>query len=328
MKLIEALNVLPRDGHDDAEADVASDPLSIRLLASPVRRAIAPHAAVAARPAARRRLLVRRTGRRHDPRERDDPAAGLPGPRGLATWPGGCAAYLVEKQLPDGGWAMYPGGGVEISGSVKAYFALKLTGHDPSAEYMQRARAGDPGPRRGRRRQQLHALLPGPARARFPTSNARPCRRRSCCCPSGSRSISTRSAPGRGRSSCRCRSSRRCGRCGGSSRGWASASCSCSEPERLAAAAVPGPAGRHGPVELGPLLPHGRPAVQVVPASHGCCRCGAGRWPRPSGGCSTASSSSDGLGAIYPPIVWSIVALKCLGYRRRQPRGAVLPPAA
>ena len=52
-----------------------------------------------------------------------------------------CAAYLVEKQLPEGGWAMYPGGGVEISGSVKAYFALKLTGHDPSAEYMQRARA-------------------------------------------------------------------------------------------------------------------------------------------------------------------------------------------
>jgi len=50
------------------------------------------------------------------------------------------ARYLVEKQLPEGGWSMYPGGGVEISGSVKAYFALKLTGHDPSAEYMQRAR--------------------------------------------------------------------------------------------------------------------------------------------------------------------------------------------
>ena len=50
------------------------------------------------------------------------------------------AQYLIEKQLPDGGWAMYPGGGLEISGSVKAYFALKLTGHDPSVEYMQRAR--------------------------------------------------------------------------------------------------------------------------------------------------------------------------------------------
>jgi squalene-hopene/tetraprenyl-beta-curcumene cyclase len=48
--------------------------------------------------------------------------------------------YLLEKQLPGGGWAMYPGGRPEISGSVKAYFALKLTGHDPQAEPMQRAR--------------------------------------------------------------------------------------------------------------------------------------------------------------------------------------------
>ena len=50
------------------------------------------------------------------------------------------AAYLLEKQLPEGGWALYPGGPPEISGSVKAYFALKLTGHDPGAEPMQRAR--------------------------------------------------------------------------------------------------------------------------------------------------------------------------------------------
>jgi len=51
------------------------------------------------------------------------------------------AEYIRRRQLPGGGWAMYPGGAVEISGSVKAYFALKLTGHDPDAEYMQRARA-------------------------------------------------------------------------------------------------------------------------------------------------------------------------------------------
>ncbi len=49
------------------------------------------------------------------------------------------ARYIIKQQLPEGGWAMYPGGQAEISGSVKAYFALKLTGHDPSAEYMQRA---------------------------------------------------------------------------------------------------------------------------------------------------------------------------------------------
>jgi squalene-hopene/tetraprenyl-beta-curcumene cyclase len=51
------------------------------------------------------------------------------------------AEYIRRQQLPGGGWAMYPGGQMEISGSVKAYFALKLTGHDPSADYMQRARA-------------------------------------------------------------------------------------------------------------------------------------------------------------------------------------------
>ncbi len=50
------------------------------------------------------------------------------------------ANYLLQKQMPEGGWQMYPGGKLEISGSVKAYFALKLTGHDPRAEYMQRAR--------------------------------------------------------------------------------------------------------------------------------------------------------------------------------------------
>ena len=30
-----------------------------------------------------------------------------------------CAAYLIEKQLSTGGWAMYPGGKMEISGSVR-----------------------------------------------------------------------------------------------------------------------------------------------------------------------------------------------------------------
>ncbi len=50
------------------------------------------------------------------------------------------ARRLLETQLADGGWAMYPGGGVEISASVKAYFALKLAGHDTDSEPMVRAR--------------------------------------------------------------------------------------------------------------------------------------------------------------------------------------------
>jgi squalene-hopene/tetraprenyl-beta-curcumene cyclase len=52
-----------------------------------------------------------------------------------------CAAHMLGVQLPDGGWAIYPGGPVDISASVKAYFALKLTGEDPASEPMQRARA-------------------------------------------------------------------------------------------------------------------------------------------------------------------------------------------
>ncbi len=50
------------------------------------------------------------------------------------------AHYLLQQQQPDGGWANYPGGPADLSVSVKAYFALKLTGHKPEADYMRRAR--------------------------------------------------------------------------------------------------------------------------------------------------------------------------------------------
>jgi squalene-hopene/tetraprenyl-beta-curcumene cyclase len=50
------------------------------------------------------------------------------------------ARYVLGQQRADGSWSNYPGGPVELSVSVKAYFALKLAGHDPEAEYMRRAR--------------------------------------------------------------------------------------------------------------------------------------------------------------------------------------------
>ncbi|TWT62086.1 terpene cyclase/mutase family protein [Rubinisphaera italica] len=50
------------------------------------------------------------------------------------------AAYIVEQQCSHDGWALFPNGPLEISASVKAYWALKITGHAPEAEYMQRAR--------------------------------------------------------------------------------------------------------------------------------------------------------------------------------------------
>jgi squalene-hopene/tetraprenyl-beta-curcumene cyclase len=52
------------------------------------------------------------------------------------------ANYLVTKQRPDGGgWSNHPGGPVDINVSVKAYFALKLAGHSADLPHMQRARA-------------------------------------------------------------------------------------------------------------------------------------------------------------------------------------------
>lgn len=48
--------------------------------------------------------------------------------------------YMREHQLPTGGWSIYPGGPAEVSASVKAYFALKLVGVPPTDPDMIRAR--------------------------------------------------------------------------------------------------------------------------------------------------------------------------------------------
>ena len=50
------------------------------------------------------------------------------------------ANYLRRLQQPDGGWNMYPGGKADLSGTVKAYFALKLMGDSADAPHMVAAR--------------------------------------------------------------------------------------------------------------------------------------------------------------------------------------------
>ncbi|MCC6419055.1 MAG: squalene--hopene cyclase [Gemmataceae bacterium] len=50
------------------------------------------------------------------------------------------ARYLLTQQQPGGGWGNYPGGPPDLSVTVKAYFALKLTGHDPQSPPLRRAR--------------------------------------------------------------------------------------------------------------------------------------------------------------------------------------------
>jgi len=50
------------------------------------------------------------------------------------------AAYLRRIQGEHGGWPLFEGGRLNISASVKAYFALKMIGDDPAAPHMVRAR--------------------------------------------------------------------------------------------------------------------------------------------------------------------------------------------
>ena len=52
-----------------------------------------------------------------------------------------CTAHIRRRQLDDGGWNIYEGGPSEINATVKAYFALKLAGHSPDAPWMREARA-------------------------------------------------------------------------------------------------------------------------------------------------------------------------------------------
>ncbi|ABF11015.1 squalene--hopene cyclase [Cupriavidus metallidurans] len=54
---------------------------------------------------------------------------------------GKIANYLRRIQNADGGWPLFHAGASDISASVKGYFALKMAGDNPEAEHMRRARA-------------------------------------------------------------------------------------------------------------------------------------------------------------------------------------------
>jgi squalene-hopene/tetraprenyl-beta-curcumene cyclase len=49
--------------------------------------------------------------------------------------------YLRARQGEDGSWPLYHAGDMDLSATVKAYFALKLIGDDPDAPHMKKARA-------------------------------------------------------------------------------------------------------------------------------------------------------------------------------------------
>ena len=50
------------------------------------------------------------------------------------------AVYLRRIQGAHGGWPLFADGDLDVSATVKAYFALKMIGEEPQAEHMRRAR--------------------------------------------------------------------------------------------------------------------------------------------------------------------------------------------
>src|SRR5262249_2956181 len=50
------------------------------------------------------------------------------------------AHYIRSIQAEHGGWPLFQGGDLNISATVKAYFALKCAGDSPDAPHMRRAR--------------------------------------------------------------------------------------------------------------------------------------------------------------------------------------------
>ena len=51
-----------------------------------------------------------------------------------------CCNYILQRQNEDGGWPIFVDGPSNLSASVKAYFALKLTGYKPDHPALVRAR--------------------------------------------------------------------------------------------------------------------------------------------------------------------------------------------
>jgi squalene-hopene/tetraprenyl-beta-curcumene cyclase len=51
-----------------------------------------------------------------------------------------CAIEILNRQNDDGGWPIYNDGPSNISASVKAYFALKMAGYSPEHPQLQKAR--------------------------------------------------------------------------------------------------------------------------------------------------------------------------------------------
>ena len=154
---------------------------------------------------------------------------------------------------------------------------------------------------------------------RFPTTNVRPFRPRRCCCRAGRRSTCIASAPGRGRFWCRCRSCRPASPATELDNRVGHPRVVHQAARRVAAAALSGHKAWHRAVQLGPVLPRSRSRAQACGSGWAGYRCAGEPCAAAEAWMVERFAASDGLGAIFPPMIWSIVALRCLGYADDSP---------
>ena len=109
------------------------------------------------------------------------------------------SSIYERRRRRHGGWGLFPGSAMDLSCSVKAYYAFKLAGDDPSAPHMERARTAILDAWRCRSSQRVHADDVSPCSGRSRGAVCRSCQSRSCSCRGGSRSTCRRSPTGRAR---------------------------------------------------------------------------------------------------------------------------------
>ena len=101
----------------------------------------------------------------------------------IRTLPARRPGILWRSSFPRAAGPCIPADAPDISGSVKAYFALKLTGHEPQARSPCSGLGGRFSPTAGPTRSTASPAISWPCSDRFPTITVRSSRRRSCCCP-------------------------------------------------------------------------------------------------------------------------------------------------
>ncbi len=219
------------------------------------------------------------------------------------------AERILSQQLPDGGFNIYVKGPSEISAQVKAYFALKLAGMLAIRTNRVWRGCANASLRSAAFRRPTATPKSISACSISTRAKALPAfRRRSCCCRA---SCSTRCLPGRGPSSCRWPSCMRMTR---------NAPCRPASIWMSSSFAGKSTAFENNDSWLSwrKTFIHSDKILKLW-ESYGFARIRSAAIRKCEHWMLERMKHAEGLGAIYPPMQYSIMALDVLGYAKDHP---------